>query len=131
MSKQLPAEVQEFIAGNIDSLEQLEILLLLREYQQESWTVERLYDRIRSNVESIRLRLEQLAGQRLVAIIAGNPPSFQYQPADEKLKQAVEQLSVAYRERRISVLEQVFSKPLLPLKGFAEAFRIRKDDKNG
>jgi hypothetical protein len=58
-------------------------------------------------------------------------PVYKYQPINAELAAAVEALASAYAERRLKVLEFLFSKPMAPLRVFSDAFRIRKDEKNG
>jgi hypothetical protein len=131
VANQLPTEIQEFIFQHIDSLEQLEVLLLLSGSPQKAWTAREINDQLRSNAESVQKRLETLVSHGLVAESDDQSRSFRYSPATPALAAGVETLAENYRERRVKVLECIFSKPISSLRIFADSFRIRKDQKDG
>lgn len=131
MAGQLPIEVEEFVFNYIDSVEQLEILLLLSSSPEKVWSSEEVNQRIKSSESSVVQRLEKLASQGLVAVAQPNPARYQYRAATSELSAAVEALAVAYKERRLKVLQCIFSKPLSSLRIFADSFKIRKDSKDG
>ena len=78
--------------------------------------------------------LETTIGFEQVAIevtAAADERSYRFRPASPELGKGVEDLSSLYRERRVTVIEQIFAEPPSPIQGFADAFRIRKNEKNG
>lgn len=131
MAQELSARVAEFIRTYIESLEELEILLLLHKSPHLDWTVDSVYATIRSNPESIRERLKGLVAKGLIEIIRGDPEHFIYRVIDQNLDGTLQSLALAYKERRVTVVELIFAKPPSPIQGFANAFRIRKDPKDG
>jgi predicted transcriptional regulator len=128
---QLPIEVEEFIFNYIDSLEQLEILLLLSSSPERIWSSEEVNERIKSSSSSIAQRLEKLTAHGLVRIRQQEPLQYQYEPNRPELATAVQNLAAAYKERRLKVVQCIFSKPLSSLRIFADSFKIRKDPKDG
>jgi predicted transcriptional regulator len=112
-------------------LEQLEILLLLSSSPEQARTVEEIYAQIRSNQQSIARRLQQLVAQGLVRVANESAPSYRYAPATPEMAEAVQELAVVYKEHRVGVIEHIFSEPPSPIQGFADAFRLRKDEPNG
>lgn len=58
---------------------------------------------------------------------------YRYQPSDGRLQHAVDLLETAYAERRYTVIDLIFAKPIDNLKVYADAFLFRKgkDDSDG
>lgn len=116
----LPEDVREFIRGSVDSVEMLRVLGALRNDPARTWSVKELSDELRSSQSSIRSRLENLRALELVAESGGG---FVYRAAPAKDALAARVLT-AYRERRVSVIDMIFSQPSDPLVAFADAFRF-------
>lgn len=131
MAGELSSQTADFIRTYIESLEELEILLLLFQGRDRGWTVEAVYDGIRSNPASIRQRLKRLVEKGIVEMRNPGEEQFSYKLGSPELNAAVEGLAAAYKERRVTVVESIFAKSPSPIQGFADAFRIRKDSKDG
>jgi hypothetical protein len=125
VANNLPTEVEKFILNYIDSVEQLEILLLLSASLEKSWTVEQLNARIQSSPASVIQRLEGLVSRGLLAVSTTDPVTYQFRPANPDLVAAVEALATTYKERRLKVLECLFSKPQSSLRIFADSFKLK------
>jgi hypothetical protein len=129
---ELADEVRTLIANHITSVEQLEILLLLRSRPDADFGVDEVADEMRTSGQSARGRLEDLRARGLVSSRAdGASTVYRYQPATDSLRRAVERLADAYAERRYTVIELIFAKPIEKLRLYADAFRFRKDDPDG
>lgn len=122
---QLPfsAALRRFLSRCISSVEQVEILLLLRRTGTRAWTIDEISGELRSSATSVRSRLAQLARSGLIervddryAYVAG--------PHDA----VVEELFYEYETRRVRLIEAIFSQPLDSARSFADAFRLREDD---
>lgn len=128
----LPDEVRRLIAENIDSVEQLEILLLLLQHPDRSWNAETVARELRISPMSAGERLEDLTHDGLVARADGNEAGYRYGPESPALDEAVRGLAAAYPVRRVTVINLIFSKPVDKIRTFADAFRLRKkEDGNG
>jgi hypothetical protein len=79
MSSALPEDVHRFILSRIESVEQLEVLLLMHRTPTTGWTPEAVARELYSTPSSVRGRLDSLVRQELVAS-SGSPPSFRYEP---------------------------------------------------
>lgn len=112
------------IAESIDSVEQLEILLLLRSEPEKAWSAEEIDSRIKSSLSSIRSRL---AGLEKYGLVHRSDDRHRYDPAPE-VQIAVDELAVAYDESRYTVIDLIFAKPDDKLSLFARAFRLRGSD---
>jgi hypothetical protein len=119
--------VRQLIARHIVSIEQLEILLLLREHRARSWTPAQVNDRLQSSLASVTARLVDLAGRGL---LQRESDQFRYDAAAE-LEVVVSALARDYRDRRYSVIDLIFSKGNDRLKVFADAFKVKKGKPHG
>jgi hypothetical protein len=129
----LPEEVRRFIVDHIDSVEQLEILLLLHGQRARTWTAESVARELRIAPISAGERLEEFVRGSVLSRADGTPVEYRYAPGSSKLDTAVDGLARAYSERRVTVINFIFSKPVDKIRTFADAFRLRKedDDDNG
>lgn len=123
----IPVEVKRFLAKYIQSLFQLEVLLLLQAHPVRPWTAERVDHETRIGLQSVRGLLAMFEKRGLLSVSQDPEISYRYQPETEELDQAVKLLAVTYKERRVKVTNFIYSSPLDEIRGFAEAFRLRKD----
>lgn len=119
--------VKRFIAAYIDSVELLEVLLLLRSHARE-WSTESVSQEIRSSPISVTKRLTDLCERGLLSVKESRPPLYFYKPRTGELDRAVRELADAYRERPTRIIELIFSRQTDTLRKFSDAFKFRKDD---
>jgi predicted transcriptional regulator len=127
----LSSRVQRFITAHIDSLEKLEVLLLLRNRAEREWTAAEVSQELRITESSASMRLMDLAGRGLLLDNRASPPAYRYSPADSEDVQSVTELAGVYGSKRVSVISFIFSRPLDKVRGFADAFLIKKDKDGG
>jgi hypothetical protein len=118
-----PAEVRRFVGRHINSVEQLELLLLLRRRAGVTITPEAASRELRTAPGSAAARLEELTR---AGLLRREGDAYVYAQSREldRLLQAVESAYASYRTRFISM---IFDKPAGQLRDFADAFRLRKD----
>jgi hypothetical protein len=123
----LPQPVRQLITERIDSVVQLEVLLLLARDAQRLWTPHDISQTLRIDESWAAGELSTLRTRGLVGGVAaeGGGPGFAYTPAAPELDAAVQELAKAYADRRVAVVSFIFSKPLDKIQTFADAFRIR------
>ena len=121
---QFSSEFRTFINKNINSIEQIEVLLILRANPERLWTVDEISAIMRSSPNSIRSRLQSLAAKKLS--VAVSDQEYRY-AASGRLDAMVEVLAEEYGRRRFSVIELVFSRPDAA-RQFADAFRLRDEE---
>jgi predicted transcriptional regulator len=120
----IPEDVAELIAGHIDSVEKLEILLLLRGESDREWTSQEVSRELRRNPASTARGLQQLAKSGLVA--GSGASAYRFDPADRALVGRVQRLAETYATRRPSVIQLIASNPMDSVTTFADAFRFRR-----
>lgn len=122
------SKIRDFIDHYIDSVEQLEILLLLKESSPKSWTSKEINEKLQSHLDSVKERLEQLC---ILKLITCQDSRYFYPGEDRVAISKVEAVAQAYRQKRIRVIEMIFSRPKNKLKDFSNAFKLRKGPKDG
>ena len=120
----LPDAVARFLYQNIDSVEQLEVLLLIRQSPGRSWSPGDMARELYSHPSSILQRFHNLLGRGLLR--ETTPGHFQYAPRSAELDRAVGLAADSYRERRVAVISLIASKPMENVKAFSDAFRLRR-----
>jgi DNA-binding IclR family transcriptional regulator len=120
----LPADVHRFLHQNIESVEQLEVLLLLWRTPERGWTSDEVATAVYSHPSSVIRRLAMLYGQGLLR--EREPGCYQYAPRTADLHDTVTRLEHIYRERRVAVITLIASKPMENVRAFSDAFRIRR-----
>jgi hypothetical protein len=127
----IPARVQRFIAKHIDSIEKLEVLLLLRARAERDWNARDVSLELRITEPSALARLEDLTARRLLEKRGTTPPTYHFRPESAEDGEDVSELQATYSTRRVSVISFIFSKPLDKVRGFADAFRLKRDKDDG
>jgi sugar-specific transcriptional regulator TrmB len=120
-----PAEVRRFIAAEIESVGQLEVLLLLRGVADKSWTADEVARALVMQTPSVASWLEKLAGRGLVTV-AGD--TYRFAPPTAEVERTIDRLAESYAKYRVAVIGVIFSKPSEGVTRFSEAFRIRRRD---
>lgn len=118
----IPGEVREFILRHIDSVAQLEALLLLRAQPSENWTAALVAARLYTREEEIRKLLAYMCTDGLLSYTEG---VYRYDcPAETKA--LVDRLAEVYRAHLIPVTNVIHTKPRR-IREFSDAFKFRQD----
>ncbi len=124
----LPDDVRRFIASNVSSVAQLEVLLLLRGARDREWTSDEVSRKLYSAPNGIIRQLNDLVSKGLAYVTHGPDRRFRYRPQPEdEADLIVDRLANLYKERRVAVISLIYSEPIDKARSFADAFRIRKD----
>ena len=127
---EIAPEVRAFIAEYLDSVVQLETLLMLHAAPQREWDAGEIARDLRIDRAWAGGQLDGLCELGLLVCAPGETPDagrYRYGPADAPTRSAVDALAKAYAERRVTVISLIFAKPADNLRAFSDAFRIRKD----
>ncbi|HET6513462.1 MAG TPA: hypothetical protein VFH43_14820 [Candidatus Kapabacteria bacterium] len=123
-SEGLSDNVKQFIAEFISSVEQLEILLFLFGASPRGGTAESIAKDLYVAPESVQRRLVEFTEKGLLRKQEGE--LYTFSPEKKELDRTVHELSLAYKERRVAVINQIFSNPQDHLRSFADAFKFKK-----
>lgn len=115
-------EIEKLIAAHLTSVEQVEVLLLLRRSPDTFWSVEAIAGQL-----FIAEPIADRAARELVRagwVEEGTSGRvFRFSAAEEG-RRKIDALAAEYRDRRLEVINAVFSANLNRLRSFADAFRI-------
>jgi hypothetical protein len=120
-------DVRRFLAINISSIGQLEVLLLLRSTPERGWSAEECSRELRSDFRWIQALLGDLAARGFLssrdveAVI-----TYRYAPSTPELQALIDGTEKAYRERRLSVINLIHGKLESDARSFSDAFTIIK-----
>ncbi len=123
MSDQLPAELREFLARHIDSIAQLEGLLLLRSGPDQVWDPQAAAKRLYISEQEAVETLAHLAAH---GFLAHDTSGYKFGPQSDELLRTVELLAEHYRRHLIPITNLIHAKPRR-IRQFADAFKLKKD----
>jgi hypothetical protein len=124
----IPDDVAQFILDKIDSIAQLEALLLLRRDAEEKWSAAKLAQRLYTSETQTTEALERLCAAGLAVAAEGASLVYSYQPVSAELGELVDRMAHVYSKHLVPVTNLIHSKTKTRVQEFADAFRIRKDD---
>lgn len=119
-------ELREFLQQRLPSVEQIEIVLLLRSSPERSWTAPEVAARVGTPPESAAMRLFLLASSGLIVFEAAGLPRYRYASSDASVDSVLEELDRQYANERAAVVALIGGPPADPVKSFADAFKLKK-----
>lgn len=129
---EVPEEVRWFINRYIDSVERLEVLLLLQQNPEREWTGSAVAAELRIPSSAADKHLAKLCSYNILNVRIGNDLFYWFNPRPPHVEQGAQALAAAFAERRLAVLKLILERPAESIRDFAEAFRLsRKDDSDG
>jgi hypothetical protein len=126
MANEFSADIKQFIDQNIESLAQLETLLLLRRVPERGWDASEIAKTLYVPQELAAALLTDLCRRGLVKVTSPAGKSYAYSAA-ERVDKLVLEVAVAYQDRPVAIISLIYSKPLNKVQTFADAFRLRKE----
>lgn len=127
----ISTRVQNFLADHIESVLDLEVLLLLRDRPDRSWTAAELAQDLRIDPGWAGSQLAKLASSNILKRDSADSGQYRYAPASPGMDAVIADVANAYASHRVTMIGLIFSRPTSTLKSFADAFRIRKEPDHG
>jgi hypothetical protein len=119
----LPAELRGFLEDHIDSIAQLEALLLLRNAPDVLWDLQDMAKRLYvGEAESLAI----LAHLTAHGLIRRDGDGYRLDPQSDGLLHAISLLTDHYRTHLIPITNLIHAKPRR-IQQFADAFKLKKD----
>jgi len=119
----IPADLRDFILRNIDSVAQLETMLLLHLERDAAWTAAKLSKRLYIGEPEALVVLTRVANDGFASQVEGR---FSFDPQSAEKEQMLERLATAYGTRLIPITNLIHSKSPR-IREFSDAFKFRKD----
>lgn len=123
--RDIPPDVRRYIVERIDSVAELETLVLLHSAPERRWTAEEVAQRVYVSIPMARALLARFAATGVFR--EEGDGSHVYAPATDALRKLLDRLEQSYRKALIPLTQLIHSKPPSSLRDFADAFRVGKD----
>jgi len=124
---EIPARVLQFLAERIDTVPQLEALLLLWENPQRQWSEEELAARIYVGRPVAATILQALQRQQLATAEPASPVQYRYNPQWDATGEVMPEVATAYRRHLVPIATFIHSRASTAVREFARAFDLKKD----
>ena len=124
MSDQLLApEVRDFLTRHIDSIVQLECLLLMHGAPNVAWPTQAVADRLYTSEREAADTLGHLTEQ---GFLVRAQDGYRFAPRSHELAPLVDIVAQSYRRHLIPITNHIHAKPRR-IRQFADAFKLKKD----
>ena len=121
----LGPEIKNFISRYVQSIGHLEVLLLLFKRKERAWSPSETSDELRSSLFYAEEQLRELASLGLLT--KGANGSFKFEPQDSAAERVMPKLADLYQNRRTTLIDAIYARPVDPVQRFADAFKLKKD----
>ena len=125
---ELPAGLRAFIHSCIESIEQIELLLLMRGSERFR-SARDIASELRVAISVARRDVETLAARGLLEVHVGEEITYRYRPKSDDLARYCDLLAQYYITSRQAVLGFVAAESRLSIKRFSDAFKLRVPEK--
>ncbi|HEY7957991.1 MAG TPA: hypothetical protein VII38_21965 [Polyangia bacterium] len=126
---EISEEVRKIIDRLVDSIETLQILLLLQAQPERQWSSTAVASELRIALAAADARLAKLCALNLLDVRIENDLFYWFHPRLPYLEHGVKALARAYAEEPLAVVKLILERPSEPIRKFAEAFQLTKKDK--
>jgi DNA-binding IscR family transcriptional regulator len=120
-------QVDRFIVEEIDSVPQLEALLLFWNKRPNAWTCESMAKALYVSPEIAQDILKQLAQRRLIIELDGASDGFALNADSEEKQHLLAAVDAIYRRELVRLSNLIHSKASRGVRDFANAFRLKKE----
>ena len=125
----LPDDIRRFLDGNIETIDQLEVLRVLGEKPDREWTAALLATEVQADPQAVAAHVAALQGRGLLTSFQrGTELITRHGARTPELQVLVGRLLQLYRERPVTMIKMVYERAKDPLRTFADAFRLRKEE---
>lgn len=120
------ARVLKFIAEKIDTVAELETLLIMSMDTSRQWSGQEISARLYTQPAIAAQVLETLTRRALLEA-QGNPPLFRFNPVQSDDRAAFAEVADAYRHNLVAITTFIHSKAFTSVQEFARAFDLKKE----
>lgn len=119
--------IKAFISKYIDSVVQLEVLLLIHKEPDRPWSATEVSQRLRVSPAWVVDELANLCNRGLLVRVSGPEIRYRFASHAADLCREVQSLADVYADRRVTIISLIGSKPIDRIRVFTDAFKLRKD----
>lgn len=121
----IPQHLKEFLIECIESVSQLELLLIIFKTQNKKWNAAAMAREMRTHPSTALKQMNILSDKGILR--KESEDTFIYTPENSELHKKLVDLSELYNERPVAIVTFIYKSPTEKLKGFADAFKFKKD----
>jgi hypothetical protein len=123
---EIPDRVLRFLAERIDTVPQLEALLLLWQDRDHTWSEEEIAARVYITRAAAAATLQALHRRQLVTL-DGDPPRYQYNGSWDTAGDLMADVASQYRRHLVRIATFIHSGASTSVREFARAFDLKKE----
>ena len=127
MADEFSASIRTFIDQNVESVAQLEALLLMRRDPQRSWDAAEIAKALYIPPTQAGMLLGEFSSRGFVKPIAASNQRYSFGPSNAQIEEVITEIAQAHHDRPVALISLIYSKPLNKVQTFADAFRLRKE----
>lgn len=121
-------EIYRFILNQIDSVPQMEALLLVWESRPKKWAENEIAERLYIGIDAVRNIMQELVRRRLLAAdTQQSVKQYFYESKSEDLDSLIEAVAATYRHDLVRVSTFIHTKASSAVRDFAKAFKFTKE----
>ncbi|HEY3458214.1 MAG TPA: hypothetical protein VGK64_26775 [Bryobacteraceae bacterium] len=121
-------EIYRFILNQIDSVPQMEALLLVWESRPKKWAENEIAERLYIGIDAVRNIMQELVRRRLLAAdTQQSAKQYFYESKPEDLDGLIEVVAATYRRDLVRVSTFIHTKASSAVRDFARAFKFTKE----
>ena len=120
-------QVDRFIVDEIDSVPQLEALLLFWKNRPQVWSCESMAKSLYVSPDVSREILAGLAQRHLITPVEGSRGEFALNADSEEKERLLASLDAIYRRELVRISNMIHTKASRGVRDFADAFRLKKE----
>ena len=118
--------LHELLKQRLSSLDQVEVVLLLRADRSRAFTAPEVAKALSSAPEAAAMRLFLLASSGLLAFEAASVPRYRYVELDAESEGLLDELAALYESDRRALTALVETTAPDPIRSFTDAFKLKK-----
>ena len=125
--ERIPRDVSVFLREHLQSITQLDLLLLLHGAPGRRFTAVQVSRELRVPERFVTGQLVDFARSRVLTADDADPPTWRFDPAGPHAR-VVGELADAVRRRKRAVHDLILAEPSSDVQLFSDAFRLRRKD---
>lgn len=123
-TSRLPEEIKTLLSTHVESLGHLEVLLYLYNHATQVWNAQTLSKELRNHPTNTAHHLKRLTDQ---GFLKCENNWCSYGPKTPELEEATRKLNDSFKDMPVAMIASIYEKPNDTLRGFADAFKLKKD----
>jgi hypothetical protein len=128
MPDDISPQLKQFVEQHIETVPQLEALLLLRKEPQREWSAADIAKTLYIPPEVAASLLADFVRRGFAILRVPAEATYAYRARDDESDRLIDALRAAYTDRRVAIISLIYSKPLNKVQTFADAFRFGKEN---